>query len=47
MWDLVSPTKDGTLVPCVGRWILNHWISKEVPSLLFHVEKAKSFLGVE
>ena len=30
-WDLSSQTRDRTRVPCVGRWILNHWTTKEVP----------------
>ena len=30
MWDL-SWTRDGTCVPCVGRWILNHWTTRDVP----------------
>ena len=24
MWDLSSPTRDQTHVPCIARWILNH-----------------------
>ena len=31
MWDLSSPTRDGTLTPCIGRWSLNHWITREFP----------------
>ena len=31
MWDLSSPTRDRTHVPCFGRWILNHWTTREVP----------------
>ena len=31
MWDLNSPTRDGTLTPCIGRWSLNHWITREFP----------------
>ena len=31
MWDLSSPTKDQTHVPCIGRWILNHWTIREIP----------------
>ena len=27
-----SQTKDQTCVPCTGRQILNHWITREVPS---------------
>ena len=26
-----SPTRDRTHVPCIGRWILNQWTTKEVP----------------
>ena len=29
--DLRSPTKDRTLIPCIGRQSLNHWTTKEVP----------------
>ena len=31
MWDLSSPTRDRTCVPCIGRHILNHWTTSEVP----------------
>ena len=32
MWDLSSPTRDQTWVPCTGRQILNHWTTQwEVP----------------
>ena len=31
MWDLSSLTRDWTRVPCIGRWILNHWTTREVP----------------
>ena len=34
MWDLSSPIKDRTQVPCTGRWILNHWTTREVPFVL-------------
>ena len=30
MWGLSSPTRDGTCVPCVALWILNHWTCREV-----------------
>ena len=26
-----SQTRDWTCVPCIGRWILNHWTTREVP----------------
>jgi len=32
MWDLSSPARNGTHVPCTGRWIPNHWTTREVPS---------------
>ena len=25
MWDLCSPTRNQTYIPCIARWILNHW----------------------
>ena len=32
-WHMLSSqTKDQTRVPCTGRQILNHWITREVPS---------------
>ena len=35
--DLLSLTRDQTHIPHSGRWILNHWITREVPeaALLF------------
>ena len=34
LWDLSSPTRDRTWVPCIARWILNHWATREVPEFL-------------
>ena len=31
MWDPSSSTRDRTCGPCLGKWILNHWITREVP----------------
>ena len=31
MWDLSSPIRDQTRVPCIGRQLLNHWTTREVP----------------
>ena len=31
MWDLSSPARDQTLIPYIGRQILNHWTAREVP----------------
>ena len=33
--DLNSLTWDQTCVPCSGRWILNHWTTREVPAFTF------------
>ena len=30
VWDLSSPTRYQTHVPCIERWILNHWTTREV-----------------
>ena len=32
--DLTSPTSDQQCTPCIGRQSLNHWITREVPSLV-------------
>ena len=29
-----SPTRDGTHVPCIARWVLNHRNTREVPKKL-------------
>ena len=31
MWDLSSSTRDRTCGPCLGKWILNHWTTREDP----------------
>ena len=38
MWGLSSPNRDQTWTPCIGRWILNHRSTREIPgsSLLTH-----------
>ena len=43
MWDLSSPTRDWTCVPCFGRLSLNHWATKEAP---FHPLYKDSWLWV-
>ena len=30
MWDLSSPTRNGTVLPAVEVWILNYWTVREV-----------------
>ena len=33
MWDLSSPARDQTCTPYIGKQILNHWTTREVPFL--------------
>ena len=33
MWDSSFLTRDRTHSPCSGRWSLNHWTTREVPSV--------------
>ena len=33
MWDPSSPTRDWTCTPCIARQSLNHWTTREVPSI--------------
>ena len=35
MWDLSFLTKDGTHVPCIWKWILNHWTTREIHSCCY------------
>ena len=35
VWGLSSSTRDWTYVPCIARWILNHWTTKEGPQRKF------------
>ena len=35
-WHVESlQTRDWTHVPCIGRWILNHWVTREFPPKYF------------
>ena len=43
MWDLSSLTRDQTHTLCVGRWSLNHWTDREVPSLETFIVGIPSF----
>ena len=36
IWDLSSLTRDRTCIPCLGRWIHNHWTTWEVPLSHLH-----------
>ena len=31
MWDLSSPPRDQTHIPCIGRWRVKHWTTKGSP----------------
>ena len=33
-----SQTRDRTRVPCIGRWILNHWATREARLITFDVD---------
>ena len=42
----ISQTRDQTHGPCICRWILNHWNTREVPSSdLLHVNIPNIFYG--
>ena len=38
IWDLSSLTRDRTCVPCIGRRILHHWTTGEVPKVDFKTQ---------
>ena len=42
MWDLRSPTRDGTCTLCIGRQSLNHWTARGRPT---HFSIYRSSLG--
>ena len=33
IWDLGSSPRDWNCTPCIGRWSLNHWTTREVSSM--------------
>ena len=35
MWDLSSLASDWICIPCIRRWILNHWTNREIPLILY------------
>ena len=35
LWDLSSPTKDQTHIPCIERWSLSHWTMRQAPHFIF------------
>ena len=36
MWDLISPNRDRTCTPCIGRQNLNHWTAIEVRTVTLY-----------
>ena len=32
-WHLSSPTRGRTYIPCIGRWFLNCWTTRQVPPI--------------
>ena len=48
LWHVKSSqTRDGTHHPCIGRWILNHWTTREVSNLCLlclHMRQDVTFL---
>ena len=41
LWNLTSLSGDRTRSWCIARWILNHWTTREVPWLNYHILKKK------
>ena len=40
MGDLRFSIRDQTLVPAIGRWVLNHWTSRNSPHSEYQVHSA-------
>lgn len=40
MGDLCFSTRDQTLVPAIGRWVLNHWTARNSPHSEYQVHSA-------
>ena len=45
MWDVSSPARDQTCVPCLAKWILNHWTTREVPRHFINSHNSLDFLS--
>ena len=41
LWDLSSPTRDRTRIPCIEMWRLNHWTARQVLDHTHFGEKKK------
>ena len=46
MWDLSSPFRDWTHVRCIGRQVLNHWTTMEVPAFFFYNSYTSIFMAM-
>ena len=44
---LSFPSRDRTHLPCIGRWFLSHWTTREVPTLISNLSWETSKLVSE
>ena len=44
MWGLSALTRDQIHIPCIGRQIINHWTTREVPSFSLQLWSKTLFL---
>ena len=47
VWDLSSPSRDQTHVPCIGRLILNQWATREVANRQLLKHEIQFFFQIE
>ena len=45
VWDLSSEIRDQIHIPCIGRWILNHWTTRKVPNSYSFISPFSYSLG--
>ena len=41
-----SQARDRTRVPCIERQFLNHWITREVPTILFRLDAPVKIMAI-
>ena len=48
MWGLSSLTRNRTCALCIGRWILKHWTTREVPlpEIQIHLAEMGTSVGI-
>ena len=46
MWDLPGSSRDQTHVPCIGRWVLHHCATREVPWVSTFMSLLLYFFGL-